>query len=45
MYMIFFQARITRISRKKNKENPCFPCNLYFREFRVIRARKYTLLP
>ena len=41
MHMIFFQARITRISQKKNKENPCFPYNLYFR---VIRARKYTLL-
>jgi len=45
MHMIFFQARITRISQKKNKENPCFPCNLYFRKIRVIRARKYTLLP
>ena len=35
-----FRYGITRISRKKNKENLCFPCNLCFREFCVIPCLK-----
>ena len=38
--MISFRYGITRISRKKNKENLCFPCNLCFREFCVIPCLK-----
>ena len=41
--MISFRYGITRISRKKNKENLCFPCNLCFREFCVIPV-SYTHL-
>ena len=44
MHMIFFSGT-DYTDFTEEKENPCFPCNLYFREFRVIRARKYTLLP
>ena len=38
--MISFRYGITRISRKKNKENLCFPCNLCFREICVIPCLK-----